>query len=34
LLATESLQILEFFSKRDKLSALWSGGSWPDYSHM
>jgi cell division protein FtsW (lipid II flippase) len=31
-LGTESLWILRFFSNHAKLSALWSRGSWPDYS--
>jgi hypothetical protein len=31
-LGTESLQIHGFFSIHDKLSALWSHVTWPDYS--
>jgi hypothetical protein len=31
---TESLRMLGFFSDRTKLSALWSLGACPDYSHM
>jgi hypothetical protein len=34
LLGTESLRIIRFFSYHDKLSALWSGGTWTDYSCM
>jgi hypothetical protein len=34
LLGIEFLRILEFFSNHAKLSALWSRGSWPDYSRM